>query len=112
MTRVDERCYRDAYLHGLEARVLDVDAAAVAPLVVLDATTFYPGGGGQPSGRGTILRPGGGGSLMVRGARRVGGEIVHELESATDGELPVPGDTVSIDLDWARRYALMRTHTA
>src|SRR3954453_15752600 len=105
MTRVDERCYRDGYLRGLEARVLDVDAAGGTPLVVLEATTFYPGGGGQPSDRGTNLSAAGGRSVTVHAAGRVAGEVVHELETPTDGELPVAGDSVSIDLDWARRYA-------
>ncbi|HEX5827906.1 MAG TPA: alanyl-tRNA editing protein [Candidatus Limnocylindrales bacterium] len=112
MTRVDERCYRDAYLRTLEARVLEVAAGEGAPLVVLDATAFYPGGGGQPSDRGAILRAADGRSWTVRAARRIGGEIVHELEAPVDGELPRPGDAVGVELDWARRYALMRTHTA
>ena len=56
MTRVDERCYRDAYERSLTARVLEVSATDGVPLVVLDTTTFYPGGGGQPSDRGGILR--------------------------------------------------------
>ena len=112
MTRVDERCYRDAYRRELSARVLEVSSTDGAPLVVLDATTFYPGGGGQPSDRGVILRTGDGRSWTVRTARRVGGEIVHELEAPADDELPAAGEAVTVDLDWARRYALMRTHTA
>ena len=112
MTRVDERCYRDAYQRELPARVLEVSATDGAPLVVLDATTFYPGGGGQPSDRGVILRTADGRRWTVRAARRVGGEIVHELEAPEDGELPAAGEAVTVDLDWARRYALMRTHTA
>jgi misacylated tRNA(Ala) deacylase len=42
------------------------------------------------------------------------GEIVHELEGgeADLADLPAVGDRLSVDLDWARRYALMRTHTA
>ena len=112
MTRVDERCYRDAYERALTARVLDVAAGDGVPLVVLDATTFYPGGGGQPSDRGAILRTADGRSWTVRAARRVGGELVHELEAPEDGELPRVGDRVAVELDWARRYALMRTHTA
>jgi misacylated tRNA(Ala) deacylase len=112
MTRVDERCYRDAYLRTLEARVLEVAAGDGPPLVVLDATAFYPGGGGQPSDRGVILRAADGRSWTVRAARRVGGEIVHELDAPEDGELPRAGDAVGVELDWARRYALMRTHTA
>jgi misacylated tRNA(Ala) deacylase len=42
----------------------------------------------------------------------MGGEVVHELEPPGDGELPRAGDRVALDVDWARRYALMRTHTA
>ena len=42
----------------------------------------------------------------------MGGELVHELEAPEDGELPQAGDSVAVELDWARRYALMRTHTA
>lgn len=113
--RVDERCYRDAYARSLHARVLEVSATDAPPLVVLDATTFYPGGGGQPPDRGAILRTSDGRAWTVRAARRVGGEIVHELEPGDDaagGELPAAGDEVSVELDWARRYALMRTHTA
>jgi misacylated tRNA(Ala) deacylase len=110
--RVDEVCYRDAYARRIAARVLDVSAADGPPLVVLDATPFYPGGGGQPSDRGAVLRTADGRSWTVRAARRLGGEIVHELEAPSDGELPVTGDRVEVDLEWARRYALMRTHTA
>jgi misacylated tRNA(Ala) deacylase len=110
--RVDEVCYRDAYRRSLDTRVLEVSTADGPPLVVLDATTLYPGGGGQPSDRGLILRTADGRSWVVRAARRVGGEIVHELEPPEDGELPRAGDAVAVDLEWARRYALMRTHTA
>ncbi len=110
--RVDEVCYRDAYARTLDARVLDVSAADGPPLVVLDTTAFYPGGGGQPADRGTILRAVDGRSWVVRAARKVGGEIVHELEPPEDGDLPRAGDRVTADVDWARRHALMRTHTA
>jgi misacylated tRNA(Ala) deacylase len=110
--RVDEVCYRDAYARRLDARVLEVAEAGESPLVVLDATALYPGGGGQPADRGTILRTADGRAWTVRAARRVGGEIVHELEAPDDGELPRAGDLVTVDVEWARRYALMRTHTA
>jgi misacylated tRNA(Ala) deacylase len=110
--RVDEVCYRNAYAHRLEARVLEVAVAEGPPMVVLDATALYPGGGGQPADRGTILRTADGRTWTVRAARRIGGEIVHELEAPGDGELPLAGDLVTVDVEWARRYALMRTHTA
>jgi misacylated tRNA(Ala) deacylase len=105
-------CYTDAYARSIEARVLAVDAADGAPLVVLDRTVFYPGGGGQPSDRGLILRAADGRSWTVRGARKSDGDIVHELEASPDAAPPAVGDSVSVDLDWARRLALMRTHTA
>jgi misacylated tRNA(Ala) deacylase len=95
----------------VEARVASVDDGNGAPLVVLDRTVFYPGGGGQPSDRGLLLRATDGRSWAVRAARRSGGDVVHELEP-TDGGPPAVGDVLTVDLDWARRHALMRTHTA
>jgi len=106
----EQLCYVDAYARSVEAMVLTVNIAE-ATLVVLDRTVFYPGGGGQPSDRGLLLRAADGRSWTVKAARKVGGEIVHELEPS-DGEPPGPGDQLTVDLDWARRLALMRTHTA
>lgn len=103
-------CYTDAYLRSVEARVAAVEGGEAA-LVVLDRTVFYPGGGGQPSDRGLILRGLDGRSWTVQGARKTGGEIVHELEPG-EGDPPAVGDLVLVDLDWARRLSLMRTHTA
>ncbi|HEU4918919.1 MAG TPA: alanyl-tRNA editing protein [Candidatus Limnocylindrales bacterium] len=104
-------CYTDAYARSVEARVEALDDASGAALVVLDRTVFYPGGGGQPSDRGVILRAADGRAWTVRAAKKSGGDIVHELEPSEDGP-PAVGDLVTVDLDWARRLALMRTHTA
>jgi misacylated tRNA(Ala) deacylase len=111
MTSAGEQLsYTDAYARSTAARVRDVEAGE-ATLVVLDRTVFYPGGGGQPSDRGVLLRAADGRSWTVRGAKKAAGEIVHELEPA-DGDPPDVGDDLQVDLDWARRFALMRTHTA
>jgi misacylated tRNA(Ala) deacylase len=107
----EQLCYTDAYLQSVDARVAAVEAGDQVALIVLDRTVFYPGGGGQPADRGLIIRTDDGRSWTVRAARKVGGEIVHELEPG-DGEPPAVGDAVRVDLDWARRLALMRTHTA
>jgi misacylated tRNA(Ala) deacylase len=107
----EQLCYTDAYLQRVDARVAAVDTVAPVALVVLDRTVFYPGGGGQPSDRGVILRASDGRAWTVRAARKVDGEIVHELEP-DDAEPPAVGDVVRVDLAWARRLALMRTHTA
>ncbi|MEA2613122.1 MAG: misacylated tRNA(Ala) deacylase [Chloroflexota bacterium] len=106
----EQLCYTDAYRRSVEARVRHVDTDG-ATLVMLDSTVFYPGGGGQPSDRGVLLRAADGRSWMVRGAKKAGGEIVHELEPGDD-DPPAVGDALQVDLDWARRFALMRTHTA
>ncbi len=102
-------CYTDAYATDIEASVVALEGDD-APLVVLDRTVFYPGGGGQPSDRGLLLRATDGRSWVVRAARKSAGEIAHELEPGV--EPPAIGDRLRVDIDWDRRFALMRTHTA
>ena len=106
----EQLCYTDAYASTIQARIDVLTDGDTGPVVVLDRTVFYPGGGGQPADRGTLLRASDGRSWTVRTARKAGGDIVHELEPG--GEAPQVGAVVTVDLDWARRYALMRTHTA
>jgi misacylated tRNA(Ala) deacylase len=111
MTPVGEQlCYSDAYARTIEARVAAVENGETTS-VVLDRTVFYPGGGGQPSDRGLLLRNADGRQWTVRSARKAGGEIVHDLEP-DGGDPPAIGETLQVDLAWARRHALMRTHTA
>ncbi len=114
----DAVCYRDAYARSVEAVVRAVDDGADGAMVVLDRTVFYPGGGGQPSDHGALLRSADGRRWIVRAARKSGIDIVHELQPGADpalpgaSEPPSVGDLLEVDLDWARRHALMRTHTA
>jgi misacylated tRNA(Ala) deacylase len=84
-------------------------AEGAGATVILDRTVFYPGGGGQPPDAG-VLRAADGRSWAVRSARKAGDDIVHELEAGV--EPPSVGETVTAEVDWDRRYALMRTHTA
>ena len=104
--------YTDAYARSADARVMAVEAGvdASGALVRLDRTVFYPGGGGQPADRGWLRDAAGTRSWLVRSARKQGGEIVHELEPG--GESPEVGLAVVAEIEWERRYALMRTHTA
>ena len=106
----------DAYARSVEARVVAVDPTDRS-LVVLDRTVFYPGGGGQPADRGMLFRTEDGRQWTVASARRAGSEVVHVLdladgEPSSVGDPPSVGDRVHVDLDWARRHLLMRTHTA
>ena len=92
----------DAYLKEFEATVVK----QVEGGVVLDRTAFYPGGGGQPYDMGVLLA--GDQRWDVVKVKKVGGEVVHFI----DGELPDVATAVTGQLDWERRYQLMRTHTA
>ncbi len=81
--------------------------------VVLDRTAFYPGGGGQPNDEGWLTVDGQRLRVSKVKKERSDGQIWHTLE-ATDGGLPsiTPGQQVHGELDWERRYQIMRTHTA
>jgi Predicted metal-dependent hydrolases related to alanyl-tRNA synthetase HxxxH domain len=96
----------DSYLREFDATVTSVFSAERA--VVLDRTAFYPGGGGQPCDFGTLKVKGS--SYPVDKVKKQGDDVLHFL----GGDLPLPsiGATSQGNLDWARRYELMRTHTA
>ena len=94
--------YQDAYSREFSANVV----AAADGAVQLDNTAFYPGGGGQPCDTGALRWADG--EVAVHSVRREGGAVLH---SVGDGQVSLP-PTVTGVLDWSRRYALMRTHTA
>ncbi|VVB95459.1 Alanine--tRNA ligase [uncultured archaeon] len=86
-----------------EAKVLDV----IENNVILDRTLFYPEGGGQPADHGTL-------SVNdyvanVVDAQNINGVIVHETDSDFGFK---KGDKVKGIIDWERRLAHMRHHTA
>jgi misacylated tRNA(Ala) deacylase len=93
----------DAYLKSFDAEVLEVTPDGA---VILDRTAFYPTGGGQPHDLGTLSWDGG--STSVVDVRKSGPQVVHRMESAA----PAAGVRVHGEIDWQRRYALMRHHTA
>ncbi len=98
----EELCATDAYLRSCEAVVV----AASEEGVVLDRTVFYARGGGQPGDTG-VLRWAEGEVRVVDTVRRHG-EVLHVLEGAA----PAVGTRALAEIDWDRRYTLMRTHTA
>lgn len=98
-------CHADGYLKAFEARVVAIEPEQRA--VVLDRTAFYPGGGGQPADSGAIVV--GGHTYRVMKAQKRGDDVLHILEGDA---LPPVGADCAGTIDWARRYELMRTHTA
>lgn len=96
----------DAYRKSAPGTVLRITEEGG---VVLDGSLFYAQGGGQPGDSGTLDWAGG----RLRIATTVkgeGGEIV--MVPAEAGELPPVGAKVEQRLDWDRRLAHMRVHTA
>ncbi len=100
MTR--ELFLKDAYLTEFESPVVKLSGREV----VLDQTAFYPGGGGQPADKGA-LRVGPVKAAVVDVRREVG-NVVHVLDKA----IPDTVRELKGELDWERRYAHMRYHTA
>ena len=96
----------DAYRRSCEAKVVSADETGIR----LDRTVFYPLGGGQPGDSG-VLRLADGGSLRIVDARK-GESLDDVLHIPEEGAvLPAPGTAVTAEIDWERRYRLMRMHT-
>jgi len=95
--------YKDVYQQEFEAKVLGV---VDGKYIVLDQTCFYSEGGGQLADRGVIESTVG--SARVVDVQRVGTVSLHLIE----GLMPKVGDMVKGRVDWERRIALMRHHTA
>ncbi|MEP6997120.1 MAG: alanyl-tRNA editing protein [Betaproteobacteria bacterium] len=97
----------DAYLKGAEARVVAVHERGIE----LDRTLFYPLGGGQMGDTGAMIRASGERIAIVD--TRKGEEANSVLHVPAPGmPQPTPGEIVTLAIDWPRRYALMRLHTA
>ena len=109
----------DAYVREFSARVVAVGDDEVQ----LDRTAFYVTGGGQPHDTGTLAFGGPpeeagaatgpvteapGPSADVIDVRKEGDQVWHRLR----GPVPAVGELVVGTIDWDRRHALMRTHTA
>jgi misacylated tRNA(Ala) deacylase len=92
----------DSYMREFEARVVKLEGREV----ILNRTAFYPGGGGQPADKGSLgIGPV---RAAVVDARRESGRVVHVLDTA----IPDTVRDLKGTLDWERRYAHMRYHTA
>lgn len=97
----------DAYLKTATARVV----AVRDNIVELDRTIFYPQGGGQPGDTGFLIRDNGD-RIAITDTRKAAesGGVAHQL--AAGASMPEVGEAVALEIDWDRRYALMRLHTA
>ncbi len=92
--------HEDPYMRRFDAEVL----GAKDKYLVLNQTAFYPEGGGQKADKGVIQS--GDQTYQVIDVQKVGDVIVHVLDKPYEG-----GSLVIGEIDWIRRYRLMRHHT-
>ena len=94
-----KKFWDDPYATQLVTRVANVEGNTVT----LEETIFYAFSGGQERDEGTI------GGHTVVDARKDGLDILYSLGP---NHTLKTGDAVLIEIDWQRRYRLMRLHFA
>ncbi len=92
--------YEDCHLASFSATVLSCEQVERGFEIILDATAFYPEGGGQACDLGTL------GGVRVLDVQERGETVVHLCESPVE----VGGEVQGI-IDYARRFDLMQQHT-
>jgi misacylated tRNA(Ala) deacylase len=96
----------DPYLRSCVAQVIAADERGIR----LDCTVFYATGGGQPGDTGVLLFSSGEPIAIVDTIKGGGpDEVIHI--PAPGSTLPDPGAELLAEIDWERRYRLMRMHT-
>lgn len=92
--------YTDPFLKTFSATVLSCEPEKVGYSVVLDRTSFYPEGGGQPADHGTLD------GAAVTDVHEKGGVVFHTCDRFVE-----IGRTVEGVLDWDRRFDHMQQHS-
>ena len=92
--------YEDGYLSRFTARVLSCEQAGESWRISLDATAFYPEGGGQAGDTGTL------GGVRVLDTQEEGEAVVHFCAAPLE-----TGAVVEGIIDFDRRFDLMQQHT-
>ena len=95
-----KRYYEDCHLTEFSAQVISCEAADRGYWVTLDATAFYPEGGGQACDLGIL------GNAKVLDVQEKGETVLHLCDSAL-----TVGETVTGRIDYARRFDLMQQHS-
>ena len=92
--------YEDSLLQTFTATVLSCEQAEKGWLVTLDATAFYPEGGGQACDLGVL------GDAQVLDVRERGEQVLHLCDKPLKIGMQVTGT-----IDWQRRFDLMQQHS-
>src|SRR5689334_16909132 len=97
----------DAYLKSTTARVVATHERGIE----LDRTIFYAQGGGQVGDTGVLLRANGDRVQIANAVKSDAVDGVIHVPAPTMPQLE-PGEPLTLEIDWERRYRLMRLHTA
>jgi alanyl-tRNA synthetase len=100
LPNTDQLYYKDHYTKEFDAQVIWKNGSEI----ILDKTAFYPEGGGQIGDIGYLINNYK--KIKVKNVIKSGNSIIHVI----DGNLNV-GDKVHGQIDWDRRYTLMKHHT-
>ena len=92
--------YEDCHLSAFTARVVSCEQGDRGYEITLDATAFYPEGGGQACDLGIL------GNANVLDVQERGEAVVHLCDKPLE-----PGSQVNGTIDYARRFDLMQQHT-
>ncbi|MGM5482806.1 MAG: alanine--tRNA ligase-related protein [Nanobdellota archaeon] len=95
----------DCYLKEFETKVSSIKNGK---FVTLEKTALYPNSGGQPHDTGKLIRKDDGEVFNVIYVGKFEGIVSHEI----DKEGLKENDVVKGEINWERRYTLMRMHTA
>ena len=92
--------YADSHLRAFSAAVLSCEPVKRGYEIILDATAFYPEGGGQACDLGNL------GNGRVLDVQERGETVIHLCDSPLN-----VGETVTGTIDWTRRFDQMQQHS-
>ena len=97
---VNKLYYQDSHIKTFQATVTDCRETDAGWDIILDATAFYPEGGGQPCDTGSL------GESRVLSVREADGAVIHLCDKPIE-----IGRCVTGAVDWDRRFDFMQQHS-